>query len=118
MMSYTLFAAVNCKASSFLGIPKWYAYLPTTTSDGVCSPSLANINDVWLIVAAVIEILLRVAALLAVALVIYGGVSYTMSQGEPDKTSKARNTIINAGIGLTIAVLAAVIVAFVAGSVN
>jgi hypothetical protein len=106
---FTTFAACST-GGSFLGFPHWYEYLPCNGS----SPGITNINDVWLIVAAVIEILLRVAGLAAVVLVIWGGVQYMISQGEPDKTGKAKDTILNAIIGLAIAILAAGIVSFVA----
>ena len=106
----THFAAA-CKGGGFLGFPHWYEYLPC--NGGV--PALTNINDVWLVVAAIIEILLRIAGIVAIVLVIYGGIQYTTSQGEPDKTTKARSTIINALTGLAIAILAASLVAFVAG---
>lgn len=114
MIQLPIFAAVPpvCQQGSFFGFPHWYQYLRLNSD---CSPSLANINDIWLIVAAVIEILLRVAALAAVAFVIYGGVSYVMSQGEPEKITRARTTVVDALIGLTISVIAATIVAFVAG---
>jgi ABC-type Fe3+ transport system permease subunit len=102
----------------FLSFPTWYEYLPTTSVNGVCSPQLSSLSDVWLIVAAVIEILLRIAALVAVAFVIYGGIAYSVSQGNPDKTSKAKNTLLYAFIGLVIAVSAAAIVTFIAGSIN
>jgi len=122
--------------SSFFGFPTWYKYLkgdvqylsfdgkvldPATddvTGPGAiktCTPHLNGLNDIWLIVAAVIEILLRVAALAAIVLVVWGGIQYVMSQGEPDKTNKARSTIINALIGLVIAIGAATFVSFVAG---
>lgn len=115
MINLTNFAASACSSPNFLGFPTWYAYLPKSSVNGQCTPSLTSINDIWLIVAAVIEILLRVAALAAVFMVIYGGVAYTTSQGEPDKTSQAQNTIINALVGLLIAVMAAAFVQFVAG---
>ena len=114
-------AAVACPASNnFLGFPTWYEYLSKTqdATTGLCSPAIHSLSDIWLIVAAVIEIMLRVSALVAVGFVIYGGFSYIISQGESDKTAQARNTIINALVGLVIAVLAAVIVAFIAGSIN
>jgi len=101
---------------TFFSFPTWYEYLkpdPTT-----CAPTITGLNDVWLIVAAVIEILLRVGALAAIGLVIYGGFEYMTSRGEPEKTNQARQTIINALVGLVITVLAAVIVNFVAGSIK
>jgi ABC-type Fe3+ transport system permease subunit len=112
--------------SSFLGFPHWYEYLPGTfiytdpkdPTSLVCNPQLTNLSDIWLIAAAVIEILIRLAALAAIAFVIYGGVTYMLSQGEPEKTTKARHTIINALTGLAVAVIAAAAVAFIAGSVN
>jgi ABC-type Fe3+ transport system permease subunit len=100
-----------CQGGSFLGFPHWYEYLPCNGG----APGIRSINDIWLIVAAIIEIMLRIAGIVAVVLVIYGGIQYITSQGEPDKTTKARSTIINALTGLAIAILAASIVAFVAG---
>ena len=111
--------AKACAGGNFLSFPTWHKYLDgVTDSAGLCSPQMTGINDVWLVVAALIEVLLRVAALMAVALVIYGGISYMMSQGEPDKSTKARHIIINALIGLTIAVTAGTLVGFIAGRFN
>lgn len=106
---FTHFAA--CGGGSFLGFPHWYKYLPCNGD----VPGITNINDVWLIVAAIVEILLRVAGLAAIILVIYGGFQYMTSQGEPAETTKAKNTILNAIVGLAISILAASIISFVAG---
>lgn len=116
----TNYFGAPCPGGGFLGFPTWYKYLDGVTdpNNGICSPQLASINDVWLVVAALIEILLRVAALLAVGFVIYGSVSYMTSQGEPDKTTKARHTIISAVVGLAIAIIAGVTVGFIAGRFN
>ena len=116
----TIFADACSNGTSFFGFPRWDEYLPgvTDSTSHLCSPQISGLSDIWLIVAAIIEILLRVAALVAVAFVIYGGFSYITSQGEPDKTTQARMTIINALAGLIIAVLAAVIVGFIAGSIS
>jgi hypothetical protein len=110
------FAAGCPGGGSFLGFPTWYEYLPY--AKGTCDRSLQNLSDIWLIIAAVIEIMLRIAAIVAVIFVIYGAISYVTSQGEPDKTAKARDTIVNALVGLAIAVTSAGIVAFIAGRVT
>jgi ABC-type Fe3+ transport system permease subunit len=108
-------AACSVKGGGFFGFPKWYKYLETSQdSQGRCIPSVTKLNDVWLIVAAGIEILLRVAAIVAVAFVVYAGIQYVTSQGSPEKVNQAKNTLINAVAGLAIAVLAAVIVSFIA----
>ena len=119
------FAAANpCTGGSFLGFPTWYTYLDgKTITDSVtkvqsCTPVINGLSDIWLIVAAVLEILLRLAAIAAVAFVVIGGVEYIMSQGEPDRTHKAQGTIINALIGLVIAIGAATVVSYIAGKFN
>jgi len=119
-MTYSLFVhfAASCKGGGFLGFPPWYEYLPSINSNGLCSPQIQKLTDVWLIVAAIIEILLRVAALVAVGFVIYGGFSYMTSQGDPSQTAKAKGTIINALVGLVIAVMAAAVISFIAGSIK
>ncbi|RTK95203.1 hypothetical protein EKI60_01970 [Candidatus Saccharibacteria bacterium] len=120
----TFAAAGSCKPSggAFLGFPTWYKYL-----DGVevvsgtateCVIKINHINDAWLILAAVIELLLRLGALVAIGIVIAGGVQYITSEGQPDKLSKALKMIINAAIGLALTVASAGIVSFVAGRFN
>jgi ABC-type Fe3+ transport system permease subunit len=103
----------------FFGIPHWYQFLPgTLDASNKCIPQITSINDIWLIVAAVIEMLLRVAAIAAIVFVIWGGIEFIRSQGEPDATTRARNTVFNALIGLVIAVVAATAVTFFAGQFN
>ncbi len=108
----TATACENTVHTTFLGLPKWYAYLPLNSD---CSPKLTTLSDIWLIVAAITEILLRLAALVAVIMVVVGGVRYIVSQGDPNATKQALGTIINALIGLLLSVAAATIVAFIAG---
>ena|SRR5579875_3406837 len=112
------FAAATCARPNFLGLPTWYEYLKLQNVNGQCSPQLAHLSDVWLIIAAITEILLRLAALVAVFMIIWGGVKYTTSQGSPEATNQARSTLIDAAIGLLLATSAAVIVQFIAGSVH
>lgn len=112
------FFAASCSSTPLFDIfPTWYEYLPgTVDAQGKCTPSLAHLSDIWLIVAAVIDILLRLASLAAVVFIIYGGVLYATSQSSPEQTSQAKSTIINALIGLVLSISAAVIVSFIAGS--
>jgi type IV secretion system pilin len=117
-MLITYFSAAPCPGGNFLLFPKWYKYLPSVPNSHPCSPQLSGLNDVWLIVAAIIEILLRVAAILAVVFVIYAGFSYVTSQGDPEATGRAKGTLVNALIGLAVAVTAAAIVSFIAKSIH
>jgi len=106
----------DLKGGSFLSFPSWYKYLNgIEDTNKACIPQIKALTDIWLIVAAVLDILLRFASILAIVIIIYGGVRFIMSQGEPDQTAKARETIFNALIGLVISVVAAFVVNFVAG---
>lgn len=61
----------------------------------------------------VINIFLYVVGVLAVVMIIVGGVQYTTSAGDQAKVTKAKNTILYGIIGLAVAVLAYAIVNFV-----
>ena len=113
-----LFAAYNPQCNGgFLIFPPWYKYL-NVSDYPACVPAVTHLTDIWLIVAAIIEILLRVAAIVAVVFIIYAGFSYTTSQGDPEGTGRAKSTLVNALIGLAIAVSAAAIVSFIANSIK
>ena len=116
-MNFMYYFAATCdKSGGFFGLPTWYKYLNKTEDAlGNCAFKLDNTSDYWLIAAAGIEILLRIAALVAVGFVITGGVKFITSQGEPDKAAGARKTAINALVGLAIAVVAAGLVSYIAG---
>lgn len=111
----------TCDGGGFFGLPKWYKYLSgqhyvdQVTQKPQCIPQLDGINSIWHIVAAVIELLIRLAALVAITFVVYGGITYTISQGNPDKTKQSLKTIINALIGLTITIIATAVVSYIAG---
>ncbi len=124
----TAATAENCKpeSNSFLKFPTWYKYLDHSFVDGTpgnpatnppipataaeCKVKFDITADIGKILLAVVEILLRVGGMVAVGFVIYGGVLYVLSEGKPDNAGKALSTIINAMIGLAIAVSATVIV--------
>jgi Type IV secretion system pilin len=125
------------RGNTLLGIPAWYKYLPGegvqqisrdgTPGDVVCQPTIKTvtsasgeeekipINNILLIVAAIIEILIRVAGLAAFIYLIYGGFMYLTSSGNSEQVGKAGTTLLNAAIGLGIAISATAIINFFAG---
>jgi hypothetical protein len=131
LMPYSVSAATPPPATdpcnkSFLGLPTWYKYLEVGEYEGdPCA--IKGPNDgkggldfeqaLPLIVLAVIEILLRIAGMVAVGFVIFGGFKYITAQAEPDKLAQAQSTIINALIGLAIAVMAVTVVNFLGGAI-
>ena len=56
--------------------------------------------------------------ILAVVFIIIGGINYTLSQGDPGKVTKAKNTILYGVIGLIIVLLAFAITQFVINAVQ
>jgi len=91
-------AAVNCVGVNCL------------TAVNNIAPSNTNLETgIKNIINGVIYIL----GFIAVAVVIYGGVQYTLSAGAADKVKNAKNTILYGIIGLIVAVLAFAIVNFV-----
>ena len=68
-------------------------------------------------VTNIVNAMLYVTGILAVVMVIIGGVRYTTSSGNVNIVVKAKKTILYGIIGLTVAVLAYAIVNFVIGKV-
>lgn len=108
-------------AGSFLGLPHWYEYLDgRRDAFDKCVPYIGrdNLGDVWLIALAGVDILLRIAALVAIGFIIYAGFIYMTSNGDPERTKNAKNTILNALIGLTISLISASVVSFIGSRFN
>ena len=122
MSLFTNFGAVAkaCGGNAFFGLPHWYEYLNVqqVVVDSAANTTSCQVvgftfpGDVILVILAILDMLLRVAGLVAVGFIIYGGISYVTSQGEPDATHRAQSTILNALIGLVIAIISVAIVAF------
>ncbi|HSX43629.1 MAG TPA: hypothetical protein VLF59_06125 [Candidatus Saccharimonadales bacterium] len=115
--SISRFADANSCSKSFLGLETWFHFLPAKDFNSDCSmtsfDALGTGSGFLLIAMAILDDLLRIAAYVAVGYVIYGGITYITSQGAPDQTKKAQQTIINALIGLATALIAAAIVSFI-----
>lgn len=101
-----------CAGGNLLNLPTWYEFLNCSSSG---APEITKLNDIWAIVAAVVDILLRLSALLAVGMIIYGGATYMSSQGNSERTNRARGTIISAAVGLLICAIAITTVHFIGG---
>jgi len=117
------FIAATC-SKTFFGIPPWYQYLDKAGKINHTTCQIENIklpgdlSDLTLIVLGIIDILLRLAGMIAVGYVIWGGIQFVTSEGAPDRTKKAQGTIINALIGLAIAIVSIAVVAFVGNTVG
>ena len=77
-------------------------------SGGVTSGNLTNVLY-WIYAAA---------GIIAVAVLVYAGIKYLMSQGEPAKVKQASQIIAYAIIGLIVVLLAGAITAFVSNIIG
>lgn len=113
-----LVALDTCQKNDFFGLLPWYHYLPAARFDGcdikqfIILPKGSQHSDVPLVLLAVVDDLLRIAALVAIGFVIVGAIQLIYSQGNPEDASRARSTIINALLGMGVAIIAAAFVNF------
>lgn len=104
------YAACN---TSVMGVPAWYNNITTKDKEGNCtivSPkSLDPTNGIQIFILRIainsVTLLLMLTGYICVIFVIYGGFKYFFSAGSSDGMSKAKQTILNAFIGLLISFL-------------
>jgi len=65
------------------------------------------------VITDVINVALWAIGILSVIMLIFGGIRYTVSGGDSNKVTSAKNTILYAVIGIVVAMLAYAIVNFV-----
>jgi len=110
----TIFSVTKDCKGGFLGLDPWYQYL--NLDQTTCEIKNFNImppdSDIPLVLLALANDLLRIAGLVAVGFVIVGAIQLITSQGNPDDAANAQSTIINALVGLVIAIVAVAFVSF------
>lgn len=83
----------------------------TGASDStICSHKNDNIKT---FIKTGVNILLYILGAVSVIMIIVSGIYYTVSGGDPSATTKAKNTLLYAVVGLVVAVMAYAIVNFV-----
>lgn len=112
--------AETCKPKSFFGLDPWYKYINDGTHFSGCDvikfhffPGKDHGSDIPLVLLVIVDDLLRIAAIVAVAFVIVGAIKLIASQGNPEDTAQAQSTIINALIGLAVCMVAVAFISFV-----
>jgi hypothetical protein len=121
----------GCTEHTFFGLLPWYHYLkrstwddPTTgTHESVCVIQFDPLppsgrSDILLVLLVIIDDLLRVAGLVAIGFVIWGGVLYMTSQGNPEQTQKGQHTIQNALLGLVFCIMSIAVASFIGSKVG
>ncbi|MBL8160171.1 hypothetical protein JNJ66_07000 [Candidatus Saccharibacteria bacterium] len=109
----TAHAAGECSGGvPFFMLQPWTTYLPCKEGVG---PSVTSFKEITGLVFWVADSLLKVAAYIALAMVIWGGIKYIKADGETGAIAEAKNTILEALIGLGITISSVAIVNFVSG---
>ncbi len=84
-----------------------------------CGPGdTAGSTGISKIIETVINLLSLLVGVVAVVMIIIGGLKYVMSSGDAGNTASAKNTILFAIVGLVIVALAQVIVRYVLNRVS
>lgn len=103
-------SAAGCEAR-VLGIPPWYRGLtqnnaPTCDMKPMGDGGIEPKKYIWTIVLNVVEMAIVIVAYIAVFFILYGGFLFMTGGSNPGQIEKARKTILNAVIGLVIAMAA------------
>ena len=115
----TAMAVKNCN-SRFLTFPAWYNGLTNGDCNIVSPDSLPNglTSFILMIATNMIEIVFQAVAYIAVGYILWGGFKYVTSYGESSEIVLARQRILNAIIGLVVAMLAVGIVKYVGSQIT
>ena len=105
-------ASAACRERVFT-FPTWYKGVV----DGNCNIRIQELVQIWVIVMNGVEILLQIVAYVAAGYIIWGGFKYIKSEGDPGKISESKAAIMNAIIGLVIALGSVAIVQFIQGRI-
>lgn len=97
----------------FFVVPPWWQYLNGKKEFGQCMPVFTFPNDILPVGLAIVDMLLRLAGLIAIVAIIIAGVGYMTAGGDVQKAASARKRIYNALIGLAIVAIASGVVAFI-----
>ncbi len=112
-----LFAAAAC-SHTFFFFPTWWEYLKTQPKLPDCSVTFSFPHDILPVGLAIVDMLMRVAGLIAIVSIIIAGVGYITAAGDVQKTASARKRIYNSLIGLAIVAIASGVVAFIGNSLG
>lgn len=105
--------STECPANSMRG---FYVNSIAECSLPLESPTTGN-KTLPNMIKTIVSVVLSVVGIVAVIMIILGGIGFVTSQGDAAKVTKARNTLLYGVVGLVIALLAFAIVNFVLSSV-
>lgn len=118
----------------FFGLEPWYHFMPDSElgdHGNPCAVKCFNLfeqkqdnecgqqaSDIPGVILAIIDDLLRLAALAAVAFIFIGSFEYVGSRGNSERAASAQSTIISALTGLAVALVAVALVSFIGNQLH
>lgn len=114
-------ALANCPDGKILTLKPWYDGLMNTSDCSIDTPqgsAKSMAGFIWKIVLNIVDDLFQIVAYITTGFIMYGGFLMLTASGSPDRTSKAIKTIINAMIGLVIALASIAIVNLVSSRIG
>lgn len=106
--------ADSCAGTAILTFKNWDSGL--ACNNGAPDLTQTGLNGIWIIVLNIIDDVIQGMGYVAVGFIVWGGIKYMKSQGDPSQLNESRDTILNAVIGLGIVLASVAIVNFVSGS--
>jgi hypothetical protein len=91
-------------------LPSLYDRIPCTNG----SPELRSLQDIFIVIGNLAQILIFLSGGLAVIFIMVGGVMWIISGGDPGRIKMGRDMINNAVLGLIIIIVAYTVVTFIA----
>lgn len=102
-VSDDIFTSTNCKVS--------IKGEESANIEGICK------NSGETVLTGIMSLIFYIIGALSIVMIVIGGIQYMTASGNPEKTKKARHTIVYAVIGLAVAILANTIASFVMGKI-
>ncbi len=93
----------------------FFKLLADTPLGNASDLGLPNVQATKSTLQSILGTVFFVIGALSVVMIIFGGIRYITSAGNPDNVSKAKNTIIYAIVGLLVALAGYAIVTFIIG---
>lgn len=117
-------AAGDCAGQTSI-FPRWYDGLcdgtkiqsPKTVENKIDGDNTGVATFATKVAINIVTILLTVVGYVSLAFIIWGGFKYMISGDSSGGTSSAKNTILNAIIGLVLSIMAVAIVRVITGAI-
>lgn len=96
----------------------WLTKFAVDVGSTKVTPPTGGPSDLGSLITKITNILMTTVGIVAVIMIIIGGLMYIFSGGNPESTKRAKDTVLYAVIGIIVAILSYAIVNFVIGNIK